>query len=56
MELIYLKIECEIFKDRIFLHTGLGYLIISLVMPNGDLQDRFFYPTQTLMMNSYFID
>ena len=25
----------------------------SLVMPNSDPQDRFFYPTLTLMMNSY---
>ena len=25
----------------------------SLVMPNGDPRDRFFYPTLTLMMDSY---
>ena len=24
-----------------------------LVIPNGDPRDRFFYPTLTLMMNSY---
>ena len=27
--------------------------ISSLVMPNGDPQDGFFYPTLTLMMVSY---
>ena len=25
----------------------------SLVMPNGDPRDRFFYPTLTLMIDSY---
>ena len=28
----------------------------SLVMPIGDPWDRFFYPTLTLMMDSYYLD
>ena len=28
----------------------------SLVMPNGDPQDIFFYPTLTLMMDSYSLE
>ena len=27
----------------------------SLVMPNGDPQDRFFYPTLTLVIDFYFL-
>ena len=27
----------------------------SLVMPLGDLRDRFFYPTLTIMMDTYIL-
>ena len=30
--------------------------LASLVMPNGDPQDEFFYPTLTLMIDSYNLD
>ena len=30
-------------------------LTLNLVMPIGDPRDRFFYPTLTLMIDSYFL-
>ena len=34
--------------------TYIGYMS-SLVMPNGDPRDEFFYPTITLMIDSYIL-
>ena len=40
-------------KNALFLRITVCHHLASLVMPNGDPQDRFFYPTLTLMIDSY---
>ena len=41
------RIEKSVPQDHLCYHSA------SLVMPNGDPQDGFFYPTHTLMIDSY---
>ena len=42
-------IEKSVTRDPVCLHSA------SLVMPNGDTWDGYFYPTLTLMIYSYIL-